>query len=340
MPAPMILFVCMTLLPVPLIVAAAVWGGVWVLAAIAAMTLLVATLDEVVAGAAPAAEGAEFPAATALSVVLALAQFGILALVVGTVALSEGLGSLEKAGLFFAAGLFVGQVGNANAHELIHRSGRGLRRLGVWAYVSVLYGHHASAHTLVHHVHVATREDPASARRGESFYRYVRRAWPGNFRAGWAAESARMARAGRPAWRHPYVTYLGGAALIALAVLWLAGPKGLAVWIGLAAFAQTQLLMSDYVQHYGLSRGRDADGRAEPAGPGHSWNSPHLMSSALMLNAPRHSDHHAHPARPYPALRLGEDMPMLPRSLPVMSCLALWPRMWRRVMDPLAARWS
>jgi alkane 1-monooxygenase len=58
-----------------------------------------------------------------------------------------------------------------------------------------------------------------------------------------------------------------------------------------------------------------------------------------MLNAPRHSDHHAHPSRPYAVLRLS-DGPLLPRSLPVMAGVALFPRRWRRMMDPLVAKWQ
>lgn len=44
--------------------------------------------------------------------------------------------------------------------------------------------------------------------------------------------------------------------------------------------------------------------------------------------------------RPYPALRLDDDMPRLPYALPVMACIALWPRHWRRVMDPRATAWQ
>lgn len=99
--------------------------------------------------------------------------------------------------------------------------------------------------------------------------------------------------------------------------------------------------MSDYVQHYGLSRTTDAEGRTEPCGPQHSWNAPQWYSSALMLNAPRHSDHHVRPRVAYPGLRLdGTVMPTLPHSLPVMALIALWPRRWRQVMDPLAAQWQ
>ena len=61
----------------------------------------------------------------------------------------------------------------------------------------------------------------------------------------------------------------------------------------------------------------------------------------MMLNAPRHSDHHAHPARPFPQLSLppGDAAPRLPRSLPVMACVACVPPLWRRMMDRRAAAW-
>jgi alkane 1-monooxygenase len=100
--------------------------------------------------------------------------------------------------------------------------------------------------------------------------------------------------------------------------------------------------MSDYVQHYGLARATGRNGKPEPVGVRHSWNSPHVMSSALMLNAPRHSDHHAHPARPYPALRLPDaaDAPHLPWPLPVACTLALFPPLWKRAIRPHLAKWK
>ncbi len=94
-------------------------------------------------------------------------------------------------------------------------------------------------------------------------------------------------------------------------------------------------MLSDYVQHYGLMRTEiRPPGKLEPVGPQHSWNAPHWFTTHLMLNAPpRHSDHHAHPARPYPALRLRDgEAPMLPYSLPAMAALALVPKLWQRVM--------
>ena len=330
----MLLFVPITLIPVGLIGMATVWGGVWVALALLYLTALTATLDLIIARVAKPLPDSEFPAATGLSVVLALAHFGLLGLVVWALA-GDGLGWAEKLGLFAAAGLFFGQVSNSNAHELIHRPGRALHRLGMWVYVSLLFGHHTSAHPLVHHRLAATRADPSSARLGESLYRFMIRAWVGSFRAGLRADSARLVQAGRGWGRHPYLIYFGGAFLCLGLATWAGG---LLPYLALAGFAQLQLLMSDYVQHYGLTRTIGAQGKPEPMGSAHSWNAPHLMSSALMLQAPRHSDHHARPALPYAALGIPAGAPMLPRSLPVMACVALYPRLWGRVMDPLVAQ--
>ena len=180
-----------------------------------------------------------------------------------------------------------------------------------------------------------------SAPRGESFYRFAWRATRDAFRAGLVAENRRRTARGRAPWRHPYTLYLGGGALtLALAGV-LAGGAGVAALLAMALYAQIQILLSDYVQHYGLRRLRRPDGRLEPVGPRHAWNAPQPVSSALMLNAPRHSDHHVTPTRAYPALQLDRaEMPCLPRPLPVMAAVALVPPVWFRMMDPLCDRWA
>lgn len=337
---PMLLFALATLLPLALLLAGAALGGLWVLAGVVAIGLLTAVLDHLMRITAPdAPEGAEFPAADVLLVVLALCHLAALPLAVWAIAGDSGISAAGRVLLFLGFGQFFGQVSNPAAHELIHRGGKGLFRLGVAIYASLLNGHHVSAHRLVHHRHVATDADPNSARSGEGYYRFLLRAWPGSFRAGLAAETALRAKGRRGL--HPYAVYILGAGASLLAGAAIAGWAGLAVWAGLALFATAELYLSDYVQHYGLRRRILADGRPEPVGDRHSWNAPHWASSGLMLNAPRHSDHHAHPSRPYPALRLPEpdQAPWLPYSLPVCSVIALSPPHWRRIMRPHVKKW-
>lgn len=324
-----------TLTPAALLGVGAVWGGIWVLTAAIYLTVMTSALDRLIK---PDATVAAEQSDTALSVLIVLAHFALLPLVVWAL-VGPALGTLEKMGLFFAAGLWFGQVSNANAHELIHRQSRALHRLGMWSYITLMFGHHTSAHVLVHHRHVATKNDPNTSRKGESLYRYMIRAWVGSFREGYIAERARLARIGRPAWRNPYLVYVSGAILCLGMAALLGGWPALLAYAGLCAYAQSQLLMSDYVQHYGLLRATGPDGKLEPVAAKHSWNSPHWFSSALMLNATRHSDHHAHPSRHYPDLTLPEGAPMLPRPLPLMASIALVPPLWRRIMDPRVEWW-
>lgn len=290
----------------------------------------------------PVARGAgRLAAADRLSVLLAGAHFLLLVAAVYGLSGRAGYGPAGWIIAFFAFGIWFGQVSNSNAHELIHRHDRRLRTLGAAIYVTLLFGHHTSAHRLVHHRFVATLDDPNSAHLGESFYQFVLRAWPGSFIAGYEMESAiRQRRAARRRFPpvHPYVWYLGGALLTAALVLSVFGFSGFCAWVLLAAYAQAQLLLSDYVQHYGLRRRALSLGKVEPLGPRHSWDAPQPFSSALMLNAPRHASHHLHPGRPWsepdpdgPGLA-----PLLPYSLPVMGAIALWPARWRRLMDKRA----
>ncbi|GKY87252.1 alkane 1-monooxygenase [Sinisalibacter aestuarii] len=334
-------FAAASLTPVALIALAALFGGGWIWAALVYMTLFAFAMDQLIARIDPPADPMrELPEADWLSATLALAHFVLLVLVIRALA-TGGLPLARWLALYVAAALFFGQVSNSNAHELIHRTSRRLFTLGKWVYISLLFGHHTSAHNKVHHRFAASEDDPNTARPGESFYSFAPRAWKGSFVKGYQMEREDIRRRGTGG-ATPYVTYvLGALGLLALSGLAF-GWAGIAVHLLLAAYAQIQLLLSDYVQHYGLQRARRDDGRLEPIGPAHSWNSRHWFTSHMMLNAPRHSDHHAHPARPYPQLELHDrtEAPILPSTLPAMGMLALLPRQWRRVMDRALARWQ
>lgn len=337
-PLPLAAFALAALLPLPLLVLGLVEGRAWLWAAFLYMGVLTILLDQLVPLTAGTAEGDEFPAADLLLITVGLAALALLPLATRAIAGPSGLTTGERVLLFFASGFWLGQVAHPAAHELIHRPKRPLFRLGATVYSALLFGQHASAHRLVHHRHVASADDPNSARAGESFYRFARRAWVGSFRQGLAAETDLRARATKGP--HPYAAYLAiSAACLALATL-IAGLPGLLIWTALALHAQSQILLSDYVQHYGLTRARLPDGRLEPVSPAHSWNTAHWFASAMMLNAPRHSDHHVHPSRPFPALDLPDDAPRLPWPLPLACALALSPRLWRRAIAPHLARWQ
>jgi alkane 1-monooxygenase len=337
---PLAAFAAAALLPLPLLAVGVMQGGVWLWLAFLYMGVLTIILDQLVPLTTGTAEGTEFPAADFLLVSVAMGVLAALPVVVWAIAGDSTLDTGEKVLLFFAASFWFGQVGHPAAHELIHRPRRELFRLGAAVYTALLFGQHASAHRLVHHRHVATRDDPNTARAGEGFYRFARRAWIGSFRQGLRAETEFRAR-GSASGIHPYVAYLAGSAGALILALLIAGLPGLLVWVLLSLHVQGQILLSDYVQHYGLQRSPRSDGRPEPVGLAHSWNAPHWFSALVMLNAPRHSDHHANPLRPFPALRLPDEdaAPTLPWPLPVACAIALVPGLWRPAIRPHLSRW-
>ena len=330
-----------TALPIFFIAAASLFGGIFTILAVLSMTASVFIFDTYL----PFDEditGISNGSANILSVILAMIHFALLALVIWALA-HQGFQLWENIGIFISMGMFAGQISNSNAHELIHRPDPMLRRLGTWVYISLLFGHHASAHTKCHHVHVATPKDPNSAPLGMTYYTFLKRAWIGSFVEGFRAESALRARSQRMRedMPHPYYFYvLGSFSVLMIAGLIAQSAAMILIYIALVLYATAQLMLSDYVQHYGLQRQELENGKYEPVGPQHSWNSPHWYSNLLLLNAPRHSDHHTHPNRHYPDLELDADtMPMLPRALPTMAMIALWPQKWFALMDHRAEKY-
>lgn len=332
------LFAIATLLPAVLLCLGVLLGGAWVWSGVLLMTLGVYAVDRLAqSGTKRRPEGSEFPASDALGTLLALMHLPMLLLAVHGVA-GVDQGWADRLGILIGFGLFFGQVGHPNAHELIHRPSRMLRILGVMIYSTLLMGHHVSAHRLVHHVHVGTPADPNSAPKGLGFWRFAPTAWIKSYLAGRNAELRMRARAkAGTSTLPPHVIYALWAAGVLAASAVMEGWGGVLALGLIAIYAQIQILLADYVQHYGLRRKTDSRGKPEPVGPQHAWNSPHPGSSAMMLNAPRHGDHHLHPLRPYPALEVRPDMPVLPYSVPVMAVVALVPPLWRRVMDPRVA---
>lgn len=336
-------FALATLLPVLLLTLSVQLGGLWPMVSFFYITIVVAGLDRFIPapflGPAFSARGA-----AVLSLLLAAAHFWVLGILIASVSGFAGLDTWSRVYLFVAGGLFLGQVSNSNAHELIHRPQKFMQSAGTAIYVSLLFGHHATAHRAVHHRFVGTPHDPNSARAGEGIYRFLIRAWTGSFGKGWDVEADRLERRGLSRWSasNPYWLYVLGMFWMIGAVWLFFGGAGVLALLALAVHAQCQLLVSDYIQHYGLRRRRLSDGSYEPVDNRHSWNAPHWYSSLLMLNAPRHSDHHNHPSREFPRLEMppAGQAPELPQSLPVMAVLALFPPVWRAVMDPILADWE
>lgn len=295
------------------------WGGPVALALLLTLALLPRRAYE--------REG-DSPGLLSLTAVL---HIGVL---VAVGALASRGASVTSTMALVAACWWLGQCAMSCAHELIHRAPRLLRKLGAAIFASMGWGHHVSAHLLVHHVHVATPLDPNTARLGESLWRFLPRAAWGSFHAAWTADQRRGCATRSLAGQ---LLIMGGTVAGLSIAFGLPGAIG---WLLVSVGAIAQLLAVDYVQHYGLLRAT-VGSKVEPVGPAHSWNAPMGLMDALTFNAGRHGAHHAAPRQPYPELpeRLGY-APCLPAPLAIMVALATIPPLWRAAMDQRAAAWQ
>ena len=101
--------------------------------------------------------------------------------------------------LAMTAGL-AGGVAVNTAHEMGHKRAKIDQWLAKFALAVPFYGHFSVEPNFGHHKHVATPEDPASARVGESIYRFALREMPGGLIRAWGIEKNRLARRGRSFW--------------------------------------------------------------------------------------------------------------------------------------------
>ena len=332
---------------VPLAVLAAVRGGWWFLLMPAYAWYLVTALDEVL-GLNTDNPDAETPVGRlfwhrAITVIWFPIQAAVIFWAIWHVTHTGHLGGWEKLGVFFGLGVMSGTIGMVYAHELLHQKPGIERWLGDLILASNLYSHFRTEHLLVHHSWVSTPRDAVSARYNEGFHRFFARVLIDGPRSAWRAETRFLARAGRSPWdrRNPFWRYgvLQGAMLgLAMAV---GGWTGLGLFLLQALIAVWQLELTNYVEHYGLSRKHLGDGRYEPVRPRHSWNASHTATNWLLINLQRHSDHHTKPDRRFPLLQTygADEAPQLPMGYPAMTLLAMVPPLWRRRMNPRVRAW-
>lgn len=236
--------------------------------------------------------------------------------------------------LALAAGLTAGLAINT-AHELGHKNSKHEKLLAKLALAVPAYGHFTIDHNRAHHKLVSTFEDTSSARMGESIYRFAAREIPGAFSGAWRIEAERLSNRGhRVVSRHNAILQSYGLSMaIAVGLIAAGGWKVVPFLLIHHVVAYWQLTSANYIEHYGLLRRRNAEGKPEKCQPHHSWNSNHVFSNLVLFHLQRHSDHHTHPLRRYQSLRHFEALPQLPSGYFGMYLLAYIPWLWFKVMD-------
>ncbi|MEY3343425.1 MAG: Alkane 1-monooxygenase [Bacteroidota bacterium] len=217
------------------------------------------------------------------------------------------------------------------AHELIHRNSRFLRSLGGYLLLTAGNIYFFVDHLKVHHKHVGTDLDPATARRGESVYAFFVRSVSGQIKSAWSVESVQLKKSGKSGF-HPsnYVLSSFVILLILVASLWFfLGPLFAAMFMLQTFFANFLLEYTNYIEHYGLSRKPN-----ERVTEKHSWQTDKVISRYFLIDLSRHADHHYHASKPYHTLHSYESSPVLPLGYVSMIFCALIPPLFYQIMEP------
>ncbi|MBY6680580.1 alkane 1-monooxygenase [Rhodococcus sp. BP-149] len=248
--------------------------------------------------------------------------------------LENGLSLASKIGVALTIGL-VGGIGINTAHELGHKKVEYEQWLSRIVLAQSFYGHFYVEHNRGHHVRVATPEDPASSRLGETLWQFYPRSVLGGFRSGWALERDRLHRTGKRTFSFSNANLTAWLMSLALwgALVGVFGVELLPFLVLQAVYGISLLEAVNYLEHYGLLRRTKENGRYERCTPEHSWNSDYAVSDIFLYHLQRHSDHHANPTRRYQVLRSMPESPQLPAGYAPLILVSYFPFLWRALMD-------
>lgn len=249
----------------------------------------------------------------------------------------------------FSFSLVTGGLGITVAHELGHKKSSLERTYSRVLLMTVSYMHFYIEHNRGHHVYVATPRDPATSRRGESFYRFWVRSVFGSYFSAWKLEKGRLERKGENFWslKNEMIWYTILPVLFAVLITMITSLLfNRVTWeVPIFFFVQSFLAFSlleivNYIEHYGIVRKEVSPGKYERVNPMHSWNSNHRLSNFFLFQLQRHSDHHANAIKRYQVLKHYEESPQLPSGYPAMILLAAFPPLWFKWMNPKLKQWE
>ena len=139
-----------------------------------------------------------------------------------------------------------------------------------------------------HHRKVATEEDPASAEKGITVYRFFLRSYFGAYRSVYRMEK----ESGKPLCKNLMIWSMVANLVFCTLIYMFYDAKTLVFFVAQVLGAVFFLEVINYIEHYGLRRKKLSDGSYEKVTIKHSWNSPHRFSNYLFFKLQRHSDHH------------------------------------------------
>ena len=248
---------------------------------------------------------------------------------------STQLQSFELVGLILSIGIVLGVNGINVGHELGHRQTTNERFIGKALLLPSLYMHFYIEHNFGHHLHAATKEDPATARYNQTVYSFWFTSTIRQYFSAWRIQNKLLKNYNRHFFstKNDMFWYLIIEATYLFAIFMFFGTFGLMFSVLVAIVGFTLLETVNYIEHYGLLRLKTKSGRYERVKEIHSWNSNHVIGRIVLYELTRHSDHHYKSSKKYQLLDCHKESPQMPFGYPTSMVLSLIPPLWFKVMN-------
>ena len=261
-------------------------------------------------------------------------QIGLLLLFFITI--QEDISTSDFIGRLISMGILCGVFGINVGHELGHRTeNRFAQFMGEILLMTSLETHFLPYHNSGHHFNVATRKDPATARKNEWLFAFWFRSQIGSYFQAWQLEKKRLNILKRSTFslNNRMLVYTFFQILLLGSIYYFLGGIVLAYFLIVSVIGILLLETVNYIEHYGLLRKKKKSGRYEVVTHKHSWNSDHVIGRILLFELSRHSDHHHRANKPYQILDSHKDSPQMKTGYPGMMLLALIPPLWFKIMN-------
>jgi hypothetical protein len=233
---------------------------------------------------------------------------------------------------------FVLSINMVVGHELTHRTRSVIdSTIGKVSLSIVGDSQFSISHIYCHHKNVATREDAASARRGESIYAFIIRSSLGQYVEAWNYVRVRLGGAGKLLLGPSNHLIRGGALtfVIGLSCFLLGGLYSLFAYVLVCIVSKLTYESTNYIQHYGLVRVP-----GEIVRKCHSWDCRSAFSSSALLNLTRHSAHHQSPNKKYWELESDVNGLVIDNGYVIQILRALFPFYWFSYMEKKIHIWE
>lgn len=244
--------------------------------------------------------------------------------------------SIEIIGVIASTSIMMATNGINVAHELGHRKSFFSRTCSKLLLMPSQYMHFYIEHNFGHHVNVGTENDPATAKYKQSLYNFWITSVIGQYISAWKLQLKllKISKQNFFSIKNDMMFYiifqLSFIAFIYFNYALTVTLYSLVISIISFLFLET----INYVEHYGLSRKKDENGRYERIKTVHSWNSNHVVGRLVLYELTRHSDHHFISSKKYQVLESIDESPQLPYGYPTSILLSMVPPLWFKIMNP------